>query len=327
LGYNGLVTRLVLPLLFGMATLAWGQAQPLPVAGERRAVQAGLYVIDVRRIDDVQRTAEVDFVVLARWHDPALEGKHSGPVIVPRHSIWNPDLGVFNNHDLRTQRSEDLTAAPDGSVTQVQRYIGTISIDFDLADFPLDRHDLRFELATTRSEEVDLQVLAPLTGQDAELALPGWKCGEGAAEIFTHEMLHLRLPGLRYTIPLRRVVPYYVWNVFLPLGLVVLMAFCSFWIPPQHAAPRIGVSATAMLTVIAYRFALAQHVPQLDYLTRLDTFLLASTVLVFMAVLVAVAATHAAAQEQDERAKRIDGRARVVLPALFLLSTLGALWA
>lgn len=296
-------------------------AQAMPVSSEGpRPVAVGLYVIDLSRIDDARREAEVDFVVVVSWQDRTLAGRYSAPTVVPRDSIWNPDVGVFNNRDLRTQRGEDPLVAPDGSVTQIQRYIGTISAPFDLSEFPRDRHRLAIELASSKGAEVKLVAAAPLTGQAPLLSLPGWRAGQGEAELFEHQLLTLRLPGFRYSIPVARHFGYYVWNVFLPLTLVVLMAFSSLWILPSHAAPRIGVAATSMLTVIAYRFALAQHVPALDYLTRLDAFLLSATAFVFLCMVVAVWSTTCEARGQSERALTIDRRARTGLVIGFLLA-------
>jgi hypothetical protein len=40
-------------------------------------------------------------------------------------------------------------------------------------------------------------------------------------------------------------------------------------------------AATSMLTLIAYRFAVDSQLPALPYMTRLDAFILTSTLLVF----------------------------------------------
>jgi len=44
-----------------------------------------------------------------------------------------------------------------------------------------------------------------------------------------------------------------------------------------------GVGATAVLTLIAYRFTLDSLIPRVSYLTRLDIFILGATVLVLLA--------------------------------------------
>lgn len=305
---------LALPLL--MAPQLAAADAPAP-----RKVHVGLFVLDVQHINDLQRSAEVDFVIVVSWHDPSLVGKYKEPKVVPLNSIWNPDVGVFNNRQLRLQRSDDLTVTPQGQVTRTQRYLGTIGTRFDLGHFPLDRHQLLFELASSKAGEVELVLQPELTGQSDELSLTGWKVEQGKGSVIEHQLLHLRLPGVRYALPIQRMTSYYVWNVILPLALVVLMSITSLWIRPNFVAPRIGVAATAMLTVITYRFALAQQVPALDYLTRLDLFLLGATGLVLGTLVVAVLSTRWSVSETPERAERLDRACRVAFPTLFLLAT------
>jgi len=306
---------LALPLLIA-PQLAAADAPPAP-----RKVHVGLFVLDVQHIDDLQRSAEVDVVIVVSWHDPSLVGQYKEPKVVPLNSIWNPDVGVFNNRQLRLQRSDDPTVTPQGQVTRTQRYLGTIGTRFDLGHFPLDRHQLLFELASSKAGEVELVLQPELTGQSDELSLTGWKVEQGQGSVIEHQLLHLRLPGVRYALPIQRMTSYYVWNVILPLALVVLMSITSLWIRPNFVAPRIGVAATAMLTVITYRFALAQQVPALDYLTRLDLFLLGATGLVLGTLVVAVLSTRWSVSETPERAERLDRACRVAFPTLFLLAT------
>jgi gamma-aminobutyric acid receptor subunit beta len=292
-------------------------AEPTPP----RKVHVGLFVLDVQHINDLERSAEVDFVIVVSWHDPSLVGKYDKPTVVPPGAIWNPDVGVFNNRNLRTQRSDDLTVTPEGQVSRTQRYLGTIGTRFDLGQFPLDRHDLLFDLASSKAGEVQLVLQPELTGQSEEFSLTGWTFKQGQGSEIEHSLLHLRLPGIRYSLPIQRITSYYVWSVILPLALVVVMSITSLWIRPNFVAPRIGVAATAMLTVITYRFALAQQVPAFDYLTRLDLFLLGATGLVLGTLVVAVLSTRWHASETPERAERLDRVCRAAFPTLFLVAT------
>lgn len=310
-----------LVLALTLLSAAPAAAAPEEKPSEPIKVHVGLFVLDVIQINDLERSAEVDFVILVAWHDPSLAGRYTKPTVVPQNSIWNPDVGVFNNRELRIQRSDDLTVTPAGQVTRTQRYLGTIGTRFDLSHFPLDRHELLFELASSKAGEVELILQTQLTGQSEELSLSGWKSEQGHGIAMEHQLLHLRLPGVRYALPIRRMTSYYVWNVILPLALVVLMAITSLWIRPNFVAPRIGVAATAMLTVITYRFALAQQVPALDYLTRLDLFLLGATGLVLGTLVVAVLATRWDTSDDPARAERLDRRCRVAFPAIFLGAT------
>ena len=64
-----------------------------------------------------------------------------------------------------------------------------------------------------------------------------------------------------------------------------MMSWTVFWIHPTNGGPQISVAVTSMLTLIAYRFAIGSEVPKLPYLTRLDAFILASSLLVFLSLI------------------------------------------
>ena len=70
-----------------------------------------------------------------------------------------------------------------------------------------------------------------------------------------------------------------------------------------------------MLTLIAYRFLLGQSLPQVSYLTRLDYFLLGTTIMVFVA-LIEVAMTSTM---DEERAEKLNRHSRWVFPAGFVV--------
>ena len=74
-----------------------------------------------------------------------------------------------------------------------------------------------------------------------------------------------------------------------------------------------------MLTLIAYRFAIGALLPKVSYLTRLDTFILGSTLLVFASLMEAAYVTAAARHDHLDRALRMDRWAKVAFPFTFAL--------
>ena len=81
-----------------------------------------------------------------------------------------------------------------------------------------------------------------------------------------------------------------------------------------------------MLTLIAYRFAVGASLPKLPFLTRLDYFILASTVLIFLSLLLVVWTSRLAREGKVERAKAIDRKSRWVMPVLFAFLTIETLF-
>ena len=96
------------------------------------------------------------------------------------------------------------------------------------------------------------------------------------------------------------------------------MSWAVFWINPSQFA-RIGLSATSMLTLIAYQFAFASLLPRISYLTRADKFSTCSFILVFLALVEAISTSALTNSGKPELAMRIDRCARWVFPAAYIV--------
>jgi hypothetical protein len=77
-----------------------------------------------------------------------------------------------------------------------------------------------------------------------------------------------------------------------------------------------------MLTLIAYRFAIDSQLPRLPYTTRLDTFILTSTLLVFFCLIEVLVTTILDNNQQTARAKWIDRCCRIIFPAIFTVASI-----
>lgn len=117
---------------------------------------------------------------------------------------------------------------------------------------------------------------------------------------------------------------HYVIKGIIPLILIVAMSWVAFWIDPQEGSSQIGVALTTMLTLIAYRFAVGSELPNIPYLTRMDIFLLASTVLVFATLIEVVLTSRLARAGRVDQARQIDLWSRWLFPTTFFILTLKA---
>jgi hypothetical protein len=158
------------------------------------------------------------------------------------------------------------------------------------------------------------------------LSVADWELTDFRSESRPYEAIpgEPALPGLLISFEGRRHVRHYVVKVIIPLVLIVAMSWVVFWIDPLQTASQISVAVTTMLTLIAYRFAVGSELPNIHYLTRMDEFLLGSTVLVFASLLEVVVTSSLASRDQLERARRVDRRARWIFPLGLVLLTLQA---
>src|SRR6266516_2461134 len=89
----------------------------------------------------------------------------------------------------------------------------------------------------------------------------------------------------------------------------------------QAARVRAG-AVTSMLTLISYRFAVDTQLPRLPYMTRLDAFILTSTLLVFFSLIEVLITTILDTSRRTGHAKKIDRYCRAIFPAMFLIASI-----
>jgi AraC-like DNA-binding protein len=129
----------------------------------------------------------------------------------------------------------------------------------------------------------------------------------------------LQLAGIRFSLPARRESTYFVWKFIAPLTLVVCMAWLVQWIDPSMAPSRIGLSATALLTVFAYQFSVASSLPRVSYTTRMDRFFLGAIGIVLLGMVLSVISSELFRRERHEDARRLTRQGRWLLPTIYAI--------
>jgi hypothetical protein len=107
--------------------------------------------------------------------------------------------------------------------------------------------------------------------------------------------------------------------VLLPVSLIVAMSWFVFWIDPSQFGPQVGLSATAMLTLIAFIFATTNMLPALGYFTILDLFIGGATILVFLAMLQSLTTSFLVSNDKVKLALHLDRVSRVLFPLVFVV--------
>ncbi len=116
-----------------------------------------------------------------------------------------------------------------------------------------------------------------------------------------------------------RYVSYYLWQMVLPLAVIVIMSSAPFWISRKDLAIRVAVATASVLTLIAHRFVLASLLPHLPYMTRLDFFTVGSTFLVLLALIIVVVAGSRFVNHKESLARKLDIYFRAGIPGMFFL--------
>ncbi|MCK5722761.1 MAG: hypothetical protein KAI84_09510, partial [Gammaproteobacteria bacterium] len=127
------------------------------------------------------------------------------------------------------------------------------------------------------------------------------------------------VPGFAFEFTAKRHFLYYLWQIILPLSLIVMMSLAVLWIDRGNTGTQIGLATSAMLALITYRFILARLLPVLPYMTRLDYFTLGSTLLVFLTLIEVIVTATLSRGNNDRLVNKIDKFFRFAFPIFFFL--------
>jgi len=293
-----------------------------PRMGDRPTeVTVGVRVIDVTRIDDLGQSISVDYAIRQRWTDSRLIPFDGCKFAVDR--VWIPQVAILNSAHLWPELRDYVEVGPLGRVQYLQRYNGDVVFAYQAHDFPFDEQKIELSFLSMEygADELVLVNDEKFTGRiESDFKIPDWEIGAVSTDV---ESMYVAAYGSSYSrldveLTANRHSSYFLWKAMFPLILIVVMSWAVFWVHPGRFGPQIGLSATSMLTLIAFLFATQAIVPRLNYLTIMDKFVLASTALVFLALIEAVAAAYLIAKDRAAVAVRMDGVCRWAFPIAFI---------
>ena len=116
---------------------------------------------------------------------------------------------------------------------------------------------------------------------------------------------------LSLSFKLRRHIGYFVFQIYLPSFLIVMLSWISFWINYEAISARIALGITTILTMTMISTAAAHDdLSKISYIKAIDVYLAMCYIFVFAALLehVAVNYTHwlSRAKNQPNQSKVID---------------------
>lgn len=300
-------------------------------------VEVNVELLEVSQIADHEEKFDIEFYLYLVWNDPRLafdaEKEDAEKRIVSIDKIWTPQPQLMDDLSVDVQNSNTAHVRPDGTVLFRQYYRGTVSSNFDLHDFPFDRHRLEVNIEATGAEIDDVVYAAgeSTVREDARLLPHGWRYLGLDSSVAAKRYARLNETYSRFVlgVDVERDPHYYWWAIVLPLLPIVFTSWSVFWMDPKEFSSQVGVGITAMLTVVAYRITIDSSLPPLTYMTRMDYFLLLCQSFVFAAFLMSVVVHVCYTLDTEEMialANRINVRCRWLPPPLMALACAMLLW-
>ncbi len=297
------------------------------VWGEPTEVKVGIYVIDVDEVNSADQSFAASVYFEAQWQNPLLSHEGPGPKLRSLTDVWNPRLTIIGQQMMWRSYPDYVEIQPDGTVVYRQKIWGRFSQPLNLRDFPYDHQELTLHIVAAGLLEEDVKMVSLVTesgtpsGIARTFSLPDFNVlsSEAAPQPYFPREGHPGVAGFEMRIEIARQPIYFILKVIIPLCLIVVMSWLPRWIKPEETGTNIGISTSAFLTLVAYLFAITVLLPRVSYVTRMDKFILLSTLIVFAGLIQSTWNTVMIEKADKNRAERIGRWSRVTYPLLLVL--------
>ena len=244
--------------------------------------------------------------------------------------LYYPKINLINSlsNDLQEEKfrfdaylNDDDTV--DGFWSKESTKDALIKSDFDYGAFPFDSQTVSLDFV---SEDRSYDLVHAKKGSEflkrsfENIEFDDWrKQSYSYSSFFYKGNFDQNFLGLKISFSLERNFGYYLSKVFLPILIILLVAFSVLWISPLQLESRLTVSVTCFLALIAFTYVADSDVPKLSYLTIMDNVILMSY---FFAALPTFQSIflYSFYQADKESAMRINTVFKRFVPILYVVS-------
>ena len=230
-----------------------------------------------------------------------------------------PRFVFYNQQGKRWAQEKMFQIFPDGRALYFERFTVTLQApDFNFLKYPFDTQQFALHILSVYRDSV--YVLVP----DRENSRVGEKLGEEEwqAGVFTMSTAAVDFGDLGsrsqagFGFSARRHLSYYLSRIFLPLLLIISVAYATFFM--KDYAKRVDYSAANLLTFVMFNFAIGSDLPRLGYLTFVDSIVVLGFVITAVTVIANVVQKRLSVTGREETARKWDHAILFSYPALYI---------
>lgn len=291
--------------------------------------------IDIHQIVEVNQKKKNFTAVLSvrgMWNDALLAyegdgeqdiktmGIHKFKLLLFDKGSTYPAANVFNQQGGLQAQTDLITIRPNGDVNLLR--VATITLQaphFNFKHFPFDSQTFKIHLDSLLPESVYLfKHSINRSSISKELGEEEWRITDFSSEI-VHDNQSTNFPASRLTISFeaKRHSIYYILKVFIPLALIVLVSWFSFFL--KDYAKRIDLTSSNLLIFIAFNFTIANELPKLGYITFLDYLLVSTFIITSLVILLNVKLKRMDAEGRQEQVQKIDRYVIWIYPFVYFI--------
>ena len=250
------------------------------------------------------------------------------------------DFKRYYRDEIFTKKASNasIEVYPNGMIQYnlKNEYSKILEYDFKFQKFPFDSHTIvlaEFTLIENfiefiKSKKTNKYFKKMNRTKEFEAIIPGWNITElNQYEYFTPE--DWKDPEKGYSrgsvqvfIDIERNSFSYILKFAFPIIFIVLISWGVFWIDPRDIKTRAELSIISLLSLIAFNFVISDKLPDLEYLTLLDSLVLTSYLFAGTATILSIVVNQHVRRKKNKIVEMLDHQARLWGPVVYILFNL-----
>jgi hypothetical protein len=327
LRYKIIFSTIICLLFYSGSTFAQQSVKSSPTE-----VKVGIDIHQIVEVNQKKKNFTAVISIRGVWNDPLIAYEEENDkaiktmdarkfrILLFEKGSTYPASNVFNQQGASQLQTDLITIQPNGDVSFLR--VATVTLQaphFDFKHFPFDSQTFEIHLDSLLPESVYI-FTDPINRSSIsnELGEEEWRVTDFSSEI-VHDNDSTNFPASRLTITFeaKRHNIYYVLKVFIPLALIVLVSWFSFFL--KDYAKRIDLTSSNLLIFIAFNFTIANELPKLGYITFLDYLLVSTFIITSLVILLNVKLKRMDAEGKQEQVLKIDKYVIWIYPFVYFI--------
>ncbi|XP_053206184.1 glutamate-gated chloride channel-like [Panonychus citri] len=260
-------------------------------------VKVNIFIRSISRIDDVTMEYATQITFREEWRDSRLVFDDMGGrirflVLTDPEKLWKPDLFFSNEkyghfHDI-IMPNVLLRIFPNGDILYSIRISLNLFCPMDLKYFPLDIQNCSIRMASYGYTTEDL-VFLWRAGDPVQITkslhLPRFTLMKYLTSYCTSKTNTGEYSCLKVELVFKREFSYYLFLIYVPCCMLVIVSWVSFWIDPNSAAARVLLGVTSLLTMSRQISGINASLPPVSYTKAVDVWTGCCLIFVFGALI------------------------------------------
>ena len=224
-----------------------------------------------------------------------------------KNSLLYPGFVIQNQQERRFIQQAAFIVFSSGQATYIEHFSTVLQApDFNFTQYPFDTQKFFVHVVSTYpSSFVKFVVLEEFSKLGEKLGEEEWMMSDYWTEVSTREGLTgLPSPRFSFGFKARRHHGYYVLRIFIPMVILVLISWATFFLGEYRK--RIDIAGANLLTFVAFNFVISGDLPRLGYMTFLDVILVTMFIFTGLVIVLNVGLRRLKINDREELAHRID---------------------